>query len=64
MPKEIEWLPPTGWAFTLKRHAAHECGWTCVVPWAETGRFHAEVDAHTSACAWPDIPPPVETVSD
>ena len=59
-----EWEPPEGWVFRLQRHAAHACGWTAVTPWSDTPRFQAEVDAHAETCPYPDLPEPVETVSD
>ena len=58
------WEPPDGWNYKTMRHVSHECGWTYAHPDWDVGGFTLKVQQHAADCPWPDIPPPVETVSD
>lgn len=45
-------------------HYAHDCGFTLLHDWNDAPGFQAKVANHKAWCVWPDLPEPVETVSD
>lgn len=63
-PGERPYEAPDGWTFTLKRHAAHGCGWTHASPFDDSPGHRARVIAHAAVCPWPDMPEHEPSVSD